>query len=165
MAWLNLFNHKTKNAAVGLLMAFGTFLVVVGTSTLESIESAMTRSVTGSIAGHLQVHDAKARDALALFGSGFMGAPDIGRIADFSRVKAALRAVGTAAAVVPMGIDFAEFYTAPELDLAIESLRKALAAGDDARIRRMEQKLRAMAALLAEEYANRLAIGKNKAEI
>ena len=165
MAWRNLFNHKAKNIVVGLLMAFGTFLVVIGTSTLDSIEAAMTRSVTGSIAGHLQVYDAKARDELSLFGGGFMGAPDIGTMPDFSKVKATLLAVENVDAVVPMGLDGAEFYTSTELDAAIESLRKALDAKDEGRIGRMEHKIRAMAALMREEFVSRRKVAKNKAEI
>ena len=165
MAWLNLFNHKAKNIAVGLLMAFGTFLVVVGTSTLESIEGAMTRSVTGSIAGHLQVYDADARDELALFGGGFMGVPDIGQMPDFRRVKDTVLAVENVRAVVPMGIDFAEFYTATELDLALEALRAALKNNDEARIGRAQQKVRSMAALLREEYDNRKGVAADVSEV
>ncbi len=165
MAWLNLFNHKAKNIAVGLLMAFGTFLVVVGTSTLESIEGAMTRSVTGSIAGHLQVYDADARDELALFGGGFMGVPDIGQMPDFRRVKDTVLAVDNVRAVVPMGIDFAEFYTATELDLALEALRTALKNNDEARIGRAQQKVRAMATLLREEYDNRKGVAADVSEV
>ncbi|TNF37325.1 MAG: ABC transporter permease [Deltaproteobacteria bacterium] len=165
MAWRNLFNHKAKNTVVGLLMAFGAFLVVVGTSTLASIESAMTRSVTGSVAGHLQVYSDQARDQLALFGGGFMGASDVGTLPDFSQVKTTLLAVDNVKAVVPMGIDVAEFYTQTELDHAIESLRKALDAEDDARVARMEHKIRSMATLMAEEFGNRRKIMRTKAEI
>jgi len=165
MAWRNLFNHKAKNTAVGLLMAFGAFLVVVGSSTLDSIERAMTRSVTGSVAGHLQVYDQNARDQLAMFGGGFMGAPDIGTIPDFGRVKSTLMQVDNVKAVIPMGIDIAEFYTQTELDQAIESLRKALDARDEDRVARMEHKIRAMAKLMDEERQNRRKIARNKAEV
>jgi len=165
MAWRNLFNHTAKNLVVGLLMAFGTFLVVIGSSTLESVEAAMTKSVTGSIAGHLQVYDQNARDELALFGGGFMGAPDIGQMPDFGKVKRTLLAVDNVRAVVPMGLDFAEVYTATELDLAIESLRKALEAHDEADTARMEQKIRAMAALMKDEFTNRRSVARDKAEV
>lgn len=165
MAWRNLFTHKAKNIVVGLLMTFATFLVVVGPALFDSINAGMTRSVTGSIAGHLQVYDANARDELALFGGGLMGAPDIGTIPDFGAVKATLLAVDNVDAVVPMGVDGAEFFTTTELDAAIESLRKALDARDEASVARMEHKIRAMATLMLGEYDNRRAVAKNKDEI
>ena len=50
LAWRNLFGHKGKNAIVGVIMMFGTFLGVLGTALLDSIERSMTRSITASVA-------------------------------------------------------------------------------------------------------------------
>ena len=87
LAWRNLFSHKGKNLLVGFLIFFGAFLVVVGTSLLDSIEHTMNKSIISSVAGHLQVYDKKAKDELALFGGGFMGSPDIGSMPDYAKIK------------------------------------------------------------------------------
>ena len=47
----------------------------------------MSASIISSVAGHLQVYDAEAKDPLALFGSGFMGVDDVGEMSDFAAVK------------------------------------------------------------------------------
>lgn len=165
MAWRNLWNAKGKNTLVGLLMLFGTFLVVTGTSILDSIDRAMTRSITQSVAGHLQVHSKEGRDDLALFGSGFMGADDLGLMPDFSRVKQVLLGVPGVRAVIPMGTDFFDIYTATEMDHAIERLRKALEAGDTARVDLVATRIRAMADLLRAEFGRRKQILRNHEEI
>jgi ABC-type lipoprotein release transport system permease subunit len=165
MAWRNLWSHKAKNTLVGLLMLFGTFLVVVGTSVLDSIDRAMARSITQSVAGHLQVYSKDARDDLALFGSGFMAADDLGLMPDFARVKQALLGVPHVKAVVPMGIDFFEIYSATELDHAIERLRKTLQTGDRERIDLAAARIRAMAGMLREEFERRKLILRNRTEI
>ncbi|HOX47272.1 MAG TPA: FtsX-like permease family protein [Myxococcota bacterium] len=165
MAWRNLWSHKGKNILVGILMLFGTFLVVLGTSVLDSIDQAMTRSITQSVAGHLQVYSKNARDPLALYGSGYMGADDLGVMPDFARVKAVVSAVPGVRAVIPMGMDAFEIYTATELDYAIERLRKALEAGEQARVDDVARRIRAMATLLREELERRKLLLSNHAEI
>ena len=112
LAFRNLFSHRVKTAIVGMIMLFGTLLVVMGTALVDSIERAMEQSITASLAGHLQVYSAKGKDQLALFGGGFMGADDIGRIDDFSKVQDALSKVANVEAVVPMGLEGATV-TAP----------------------------------------------------
>jgi ABC-type lipoprotein release transport system permease subunit len=165
MAWRNLWSHKAKNILVGVLMAFGTLLVVMGSSLLDSIDRAMARSITQSVAGHLQVYSRDARDSLALFGSGFMGADDLGLMPDFARVKEVVGAVPGVRAVIPMGMDAFEIYTASELDHAIERLRKALEAGASERIELVSARIRAMAGLLREEFERRKLLLRNHEEI
>jgi ABC-type lipoprotein release transport system permease subunit len=165
MAWRNLFSYKGKNAIVGLIMIFGTFLVVMGTSLLDSIDHSMARSITASIAGHLQVYDADAEDDLALFGGGFMGAADIGSIPDFSRVKEVLSKVPNVKAVVPMGINAAEFYTTTELDRAIESYRQALMKKAPTGLAETSNKIRSMAGLMEGEFIRRKEITSNVEEV
>ncbi|MBW1810991.1 MAG: FtsX-like permease family protein [Deltaproteobacteria bacterium] len=165
LAWRNLFSHKGKNLLVGFLIAFGAFLVVVGTSLLDSIEHTMNKSIISSVAGHLQVYDKKAKDELALFGGGFMGSPDIGSMPDYAKIKKAMLAVPNVKAVVPMGIDIVEFYTATELDYAIESFRKVLEKDAPDLLAAVITKIRAMAELLKKEFENRLEVLANREEV
>ncbi len=165
LAWRNLFSNKGKNIIVGLIMCFGSFLVVLGTSLLDSIERSMTRSVTASIAGHFQVYDQDAQDDLALFGGGFMGTEDIGSIPDFARVKTTLVEVPNVKAVVPMGIEMAEFYLQTELDKNIEKLRLAVSNRDLDGMQRLEEKIRTQAKMLKQELINRKAVLDIREEI
>src|SRR5262245_23039726 len=101
----HLYSHKVKTLIVGGLMLIGTFLVVLGTALLDSVEASMQKSITSSLAGHLQVYDKNAKDKLALFGSMSMAQDDIGRMNNYERVKEVISQVPNVEAVVPMGID------------------------------------------------------------
>jgi len=165
LAWRSLYSHKAKNAIVGLIIGLGSMLVVLGTSLLDSIDRGMQHSITASIAGHLQVYDANARDELALFGGVTMSMPEIGSIPDFKKVKTALEAAPNVAAVVPLGMYFAEFYTSTEFDRAIEALRSALRAGTPQQVAAHQQRIRSMAALLREQFVNLLQYSSDRVEL
>jgi len=111
-------------------MALGTFLLVLGNSLLASVEVGMERSITGSIAGHMQVYDKHAKDELALFGGGMMASDDIGQISSFAPVKAALKDLPDVQAVVPMGITMATVALPGELELTLTRMREATHQGD-----------------------------------
>ncbi|MDJ0763136.1 MAG: FtsX-like permease family protein [Myxococcota bacterium] len=165
LAWRGLFTHKLKNLMVGLLIIFGAFLLVLGTSLLSSIERSMNQSITSSLAGHLQVYDKHATDELALFGGMFIGAEDIGSIADFATVNKTLSAVPNVKAVVPMGIGTAEVVAQSRLDTAIEALRHAIESGDAEKIAHVSTQVRRTAEQLKIEYQNRASVQSNLKEI
>ena len=100
----NLVANRVTTLIVGSIMAFGTFLVVIGTSLLDSIDQAMAQSIKGSVAGDLQVYSSNAKDKLAIFGSGFMAADDIGELQEFEAVAKSLEDVEGIDALIPMGI-------------------------------------------------------------
>lgn len=100
----NLIANRVTTLIVGSIMAFGTFLVVIGTSLLDSIDQAMAQSIKGSVAGDLQVYSSSAKDKLAIFGSGFMAADDIGELQEFEKVTQSLEDVDGIEAIIPMGI-------------------------------------------------------------
>ena len=126
MAFRSLFSHKAKNLIVGSIMLFGTVLVVVGTALLDSIEASMERSVVSSMAGHLQVYRADAKDELALFGNMGMGNSDIGEVEAFDKLREVAESVENVKTVVPMGINVASIYTGNELDQVLQELRDAI---------------------------------------
>ena len=88
VAFRNLFTSKI-NLLIGGIIFFGTLLVVVGGALLDSMDSAMSRSIIGSVAGHLQVYSDESRDELGLFGN-MGGEPDLAAVDDFSRLKPVL---------------------------------------------------------------------------
>jgi ABC-type lipoprotein release transport system permease subunit len=123
IAFRNLFASRWKTLIVGGIIFFGALLVVVGTSLVDSIDRAMSRSIIGSVAGHIQVYSAKSKDDLEVMGSMSMEAPDLTPLDDFERVRQTLLAVPNVKAVVPMGISGAIVASGNTIDVALEKLR------------------------------------------
>lgn len=142
IAWRNVLAHRVKSAIVGSLLFAGTFLVVIGTSLVNSIETAMAESITSSLAGDIQVYQKGAKDQLALFGFGG-GAEDIGEIPDFPKLRDALLEVPEVRSVVPMGSVNTVVFGATELDQTLDKLRDNVRANglvvDDDRRQLLEQ--------------------------
>lgn len=128
MAFRNLFASRLKTIIVGGIIFFGGLLVVVGNSLLESVVASMSRSVIGSVAGHIQVYNAKSKDPLQVMGRMMMGDPDLTQLDDFSKVRASLLKVPNVKSVVPMGISGALVTSGNTIDLALEKLRNAVKA-------------------------------------
>ena len=143
--------HKVKNAIVGLIMLSGTFLVVTGTSLLDSMERSMRQSITASLTGDLQLYDEDAKDELAMFGGG-MGSSDIGEIDDFSKVRAAVETVPGVAGVVPMGLTFTTIFGQNDIDRVLTDLRAAVLAQEATRVTALELQVRRIADELDEAY-------------
>ena len=90
IAFRNLFASRLKTVIVGGIIFFGALLVVAGNSLLDSLNLAMSRSVIGSVAGHIQVYNAKSKDPLEVMGRMMMGDPDLAQLDDFARVRESL---------------------------------------------------------------------------
>lgn len=165
IALRNLLSHKVTSLIVGSIILAGTALVVVGTALLDSMEASMARSITQSVAGHLQVYSASARDKLALFGGGFMGEEDLGEMREFDRVRAAIATHPNVAAVVPMGIQFVQVATGNVLDENSEVLRAAVERNDADGAAVALAQIRAVAQDLRAEYETRLPLSTNVDEI
>jgi ABC-type lipoprotein release transport system permease subunit len=133
MAFRNLFASRLKTVIVGGIIFFGGLLVVAGNSLLDSVVAAMSRSVIGSVAGHIQVYNAKSKDNLEVMGRMMMGDPDLAQLDDFSKVRASLLKVPNVKSVVPMGISGALVTSGNTIDLALEKLRKAVYSERDAK--------------------------------
>ena len=86
----------------------------------------MSRSVIGSVAGHIQVYNAKSKDPLEVMGRMMMGDPDLAQLDDFAQVRASLLKVPNVKSVVPMGISGALVTSGNTIDLALEKLRNAV---------------------------------------
>jgi len=133
IAFRNLFASRLKTIIVGGIIFFGGLLVVAGNSLLDSLVASMSRSVIGSVAGHIQVYNAKSKDPLEVMGRMMMGDPDLSQLDDFAQVRASLLKVPNVKSVVPMGISGALVTSGNTIDLALEKLRKAVYARRDAK--------------------------------
>jgi ABC-type lipoprotein release transport system permease subunit len=132
----NLFASRLKTLIVGGIILFGAMLVVVGTALVDSLDTAMSRSIIGSVAGHIQVYNANSKDELAVMGSMGMENPDLAAIDDFAAWKRACFTVPNVKEVVPMGLASAIVIAGNTVDVVLERLRAAVRtklAGGDAR--------------------------------
>ena len=123
IAFRNLFASKLKTIIVGGIIFFGAWLVVTGSSLVDSIDNAMSRSVVGSVAGHIQVYSESSKDEVAVMGDFSMEGADLAPLDDFSKVKKTLLGVPNVKAVVPMGISGAIVSSGNTIDVALEKLR------------------------------------------
>lgn len=160
VAFRNLFAHWIKSTIVGAILAFGTLIVVTGTALTDSIERAMSQGITGSIGGHLQIYSSKAKDDLAIFGGMMMGAEDIGRIDDFSKLRKAVENVEGVKAIVPMGIDMATATSPGELEQALEAMRIAVRDDDPASLPILRAQIREILGQLEGELEKNAEIVK-----
>lgn len=141
VAFRNLWLYRLKTAVIATLLGMGSFLAIVGLSLLGDIENSMKDSIISSVAGHLQVYSAKAKDELAIFGSGFMGRTDIGTMPNLATYRDIAMKDPNVEALVPMGSDMALLSRGNEIDETLESFRAALKSGDAAVIADRKQQL------------------------
>ncbi|MCK6506625.1 FtsX-like permease family protein [Myxococcota bacterium] len=151
LAARSLWAHKVKSLIVGSILFFGTFLVVLGGALLDTVQDTMARSITSSMAGHLQLYSSDAEDELALFGSMAMGAPDYGEIDSFQEQAAPLLQVDNVVDIVPMGLSMATVFGEGEIDRVLEVMRQAELRGDGASVQAAIPQVRRIAASLLEE--------------
>ena len=126
MAFKSLMAHRVKSAIVGALLVLGTVLVTCGVALLDNVEESISRSVIESLAGHLQIYDAKAKDQLAIYGDGSGGMPDVGEIESFKRLLEATSRFENIDALVPMGVNLASMNRGNALELRLSVWREAL---------------------------------------
>ena len=98
-------------------------LVVVGTSLLDSVISSMSRSIIGSVSGHIQVYSSRSKDPLEVVGSFNFEGGDLDEIDDFAKMRETLQQVPNVKAVVPMGISGAIVSSGNTIDVALGQLR------------------------------------------
>lgn len=135
IALRNLTASRLKTIIVGGIIFFGAFLVVIGTSFLDSIVRSMSRSIIGSVAGHIQVYSKASKDELTVMGGFDLEGPDIAPLDDFTRVRDILQRVPNVKDVVPMGISGAIVNSGNTIDVELERLRALVrkrVAGDRA---------------------------------
>lgn len=123
MAMRNLLASRWKTLIVGGIIMGGAFLVVVGTSLLDSLDRSMSQSIIGSVAGHVQVYSAASKDDLTVMGSMEMEGADLASIDDFARVRDTLMRLPNVEAVVPMGISGAIVTSGNTIDMELAKLR------------------------------------------
>jgi ABC-type lipoprotein release transport system permease subunit len=168
VAFRNLF-ASWVNVIIGGIILFGTVLVVVGGAVVDSLDEAMSRSIIGSVAGHLQVYSEKSKDSLALYGN-MGGEADLRVIERFSDIKKVLEQHPNVKTVVPMGTNSTMLMSGNTVDLTLARLRdlyKQAAAGETPELRAqldsLKSHVRQMIALLEKDLERRNAIAAESA--
>ena len=152
LAVRNILARRLKSAVIGSVLFGNTLLLVLGLSLVGSMDRAMERNVTSTLAGHLQVYSASAPEKLELFGNS-EGLPDIGVVPDFAPVKKALEAVSNIKAVVPMGTGRGNFSLGNPLDRCLADLRTAVQVGNAERVQALVMRARDLVAELTLDDA------------
>jgi len=165
LALRSLRGHRVKVLIVGSLLAFGTFLLVFGTTLLGNVERAMEASVTGSLTGQIQIVSDKAKDQLAFYGPQAAADQDLGTIASFPDVKESILGLPNVKAVVPMGRHVAQPILGNELDQLIGEVREAVKAHDTDLASRLSARVRRGLGVLLAEYRNRQEISTSSDDL
>ncbi len=124
IAGRNLFRSRI-NLLIGAVILGGTFLVVVGGALLDSVVSSMSRSIIGSVAGHVQVYSARSKDEFAIWPMGGSD-PDLSPMTDWERTQKLLESVPNVKSVIPMGINAALVTSGNTVDLTLAELRDVI---------------------------------------
>src|SRR5579859_2088454 len=120
ISFRNIFSHFL-NVVIGLILLVGTFFFVVGGSLVNSMDKSMSRSIIGSIAGHVQVYQTSSKDSPSVFEQWQI--PDLDPMPDFSKIKGPIASHPNVAAVVPEGINTAIVVYGNTIDQILEKLR------------------------------------------
>ncbi|MFY0569551.1 ABC transporter permease [Archangium lansingense] len=168
VAFRNLF-ASWINVIVGAIILFGTLLVVVGGAVVDSLDASMSRSIIGSVAGHIQVYSEKSKDSLALYGN-MGGEADLRVIEKFSDIKKVLEQHPNVKTVVPMGTNSTMLMSGNTVDLTLARLRdlyKQAAPGETPELRAqldsLKSHVRQMIALLEKDLERRNALAAENA--
>jgi ABC-type lipoprotein release transport system permease subunit len=124
VSFRNLFRSRI-NVLIGAIIFFGTLLLVVGGAMLDSLLGSMSRSIVGTVSGHIQLYSERSRDQLAIWPTGGTE-PDLSPIPDYQRIVAAVSKLPNVKAVVPMGINGSLITSGNTVDLTLEELRDVI---------------------------------------
>ncbi len=165
LAARNLWLYRMRSLVIFTLLALAAWLGVVGLTLLQDIQKTMRESITGSLAGELQIYSNAAKDDLAIFGGNFMGRPDIGSIPDFAKVVGAADGMDNIEGFVPMGMDLSLLGRGNELDDTLDSLREALKTNDPIIIKERKDQLRFQLEQIKRELTEQKKLALRQQEI
>jgi ABC-type lipoprotein release transport system permease subunit len=121
VSFRNLFRSRI-NLLIGAIIFFGTLLLVVGGAMLDSLLGSMSRSIVGTVSGHIQLYSEKSRDELSIWPTGGTE-PDLSPMQDYQRIESEIARLPNVKSVVPMGINGSLITSGNTVDLTLEELR------------------------------------------
>lgn len=121
VSFRNLFRSRI-NLLIGAIIFCGTLLLVVGGAMLDSLLGSMSRSIVGTVSGHIQLYSERSRDQLAIWPTGGTE-PNLSPMQDYQRIESTISKLPNVKAVVPMGISGSLITSGNTVDLTLEELR------------------------------------------
>ena len=122
IAFRNLFS-SLLNVFIGVVILLGTTLLVLGGSLFATLDTSLSKSIIGSVTGHLQVYASKSKDALSVYGKFDGSDATLSPIDNFAEVKKRLMQNPNVERVVPMGTSGAMIGSGNTVDVTLEQLR------------------------------------------
>lgn len=157
IAVANIFSSML-NVFVGLVLLFGAALLVVGGSLFSTLDEALSKSIVGSITGHLQVYGARSKDALEIYGKVDGSDSQLTPLDDFKGLKAKLLAVPNVARVVPMGAATSILGAGNTVDVTLEKLRTLIREQNDEKTKKSPDEYEKKKASLQGHIRNMVAV-------
>ncbi|MBK7860073.1 MAG: FtsX-like permease family protein [Archangiaceae bacterium] len=130
IAFANLFG-SFLNFFVGAVLFFGAALLVVGGALFGTLDRSLSKSVVGSITGHLQIYSARSKEKLEVYGKFDGSDPNLAPMENFGELKEKLLKVSNVKSVVPEGTSGAMVGSGNTIDLTLEKLRSLYRAQKD----------------------------------
>ncbi len=124
LAFRNLVSRKIKIIVIGSVVAFGSFLAVIGGSFVESVSDGMRKSITNSVSGDIQLYSADSKERLSVTGGPGGNFPDIEPINNFKQIKELVSKIPDVKAVVAQGVNMGFLNPGNILDIKLAELRK-----------------------------------------
>ncbi|MBL8916053.1 MAG: FtsX-like permease family protein [Archangium sp.] len=122
IALANIFS-SVLNLLVGLVLVLGAAVLVIGGSVASTLDEALSKSIVGSITGHMQVYGARSKDPLEVYGRVDGSDSNLTPIDDFKKLKADLLKVPNVKRVVPMGSATSLIGSGNTVDVTLEKMR------------------------------------------
>jgi len=122
IALANLFGSGI-NILVGVVLFFGAGLLVVGGALFGTLDRSLSKSIVGSVTGHLEVYSARSKEKLEVYGKFDGSDSNLAPLGNFAELKAKLLKIPNVKSVVPQGTSGAMLGSGNTIDLTLEKLR------------------------------------------
>lgn len=122
IAFANLFG-SFLNFFVGAVLFFGAALLVVGGALFGTLDRSLSKSIVGSVTGHLEVYAARSKEKLEVYGKFDGSDSNLAPIENFGELKQKLLSVPNVKSVVPQGTSGAMLGSGNTIDLTLDKLR------------------------------------------
>src|SRR4051794_34185462 len=122
IAFANLFG-SFLNVFVGLVLFFGAGLLVVGGALFGTLDRSLSKSIVGSITGHVQLYSARSKEKIEVYGKFDGSDSNLAPIENYAELKRQLLELPNVKSVVPEGTSGAMLSSGNTIDITLEKLR------------------------------------------
>ncbi len=157
IAFANLFGSGI-NILVGVVLFFGAGLLVVGGALFGTLDRSLSKSIVGSVTGHLEIYSARSKEKLEVYGKFDGSDSNLAPLENFADLKAKLLKVPNVKSVVPQGTSGAMLGSGNTIDLTLEKLRSLYRNQKDPKTALPEAEFKAQADSVKGHVRNMIAL-------